>query len=405
MSGLGKFWIVRILSILAAFGFAFGMQAVGPMVLDDYAFRVVNVAGIFITLAVSLNLINGITGQFSIGHAAFYQVGAYLTGFWTTQALAKSGLPPVMWLIVMMAVGAAAAGLLGFIVGLPSLRLRGDYLAIVTLGFNEIVRIISTNIPEVGGAAGFNVQPKIVEPWLIWMLAIICIALSRNLLKNAHGLAFLAVREDEVASGAMGVNTTRIKVFAFIVGSALAGAAGVLYAHYDGFLEPKIFGMQQSFIILTMVVLGGTGSITGSALAAVFLTVLPEYLRDLKDGSGQELALNGGGVIGLFAASVLMVVAVKWVKKRFPEKSPKRSGAEIAAHLAPWALIPILNLALNFGFFAERSFKVSELRMVLFAVVLVLVMQLRPSGVFGHHEFSWNWLRGVAGRVMKRGAA
>jgi branched-chain amino acid transport system permease protein len=405
MPGAAKFWIVRIASILAAFGFAFGMQSFGPMVLDDYAFRVVNVAGIFITLAVSLNLINGITGQFSIGHAAFYQVGAYLTGFWTTQALKDSGLPPLLWLIVMMLVGAAAAGLLGFIVGLPSLRLRGDYLAIVTLGFNEIVRIISTNIPEVGGAAGFNVQPKIVEPWLIWMLAIICIALSRNLLKNAHGLAFLAVREDEVASGAMGVNTTRIKVYAFIVGSALAGAAGVLYAHYDGFLEPKIFGMQQSFIILTMVVLGGTGSITGSALAAVFLTVLPEYLRDLKGAGGQELALNGGGVIGLFAASILMIMAVKWVKRRFPDKGTTRNAAELAAHLAPWALIPILNLALNFGFFAERSFKVSELRMALFAIVLVLVMQLRPSGVFGHHEFSWSWLRGVAGRIMKREAA
>ena len=400
-----KFWLVRLLSVAAAFAFAFAMQGLGSVIGDDYAYRVINVSGIFITLAVSLNLINGITGQFSIGHAAFYQVGAYVTGYMTLKMFDPGGMHPTLWLIMMMFVGAAAAGLLGLVVGLPSLRLRGDYLAIVTLGFNEIIRIISTNIPEVGGAAGFNIKPKIVEPWLIWMLAVICIALSRNLLKNAHGLTFLAVREDEVASSAMGVNNTRIKVVAFVVGSALAGAAGVLYGHFEGFLDPKVFGMQQSFIILTMVVLGGTGSITGSALAAVFLTVLPEYLRDLKDPSGSELALNGGGIIGVFAASILMIWAVKRVKAMFPVKGRNRSLAELAAHLGPWALVPLLNAVLASTPLAANTYKVSELRMVLFALVLILVMQLRPSGVFGHHEFSWNWLKGLFSRFRKEQTA
>lgn len=394
-----KFWAVRIASILAAFGACFLLDSLVtgklPGVyggLDDFGQRLVVLAGLYITLSVSLNLINGITGQFSIGHAAFYQVGAYAAGFISVSFYKNSSIQGLPWLILMMFAAALVAGFAGFVVGLPSLRLRGDYLAIVTLGFGEIIRIIVQNQEPLGGSYGLRVEPKFQYIWLVWLLAVGCIALCRNLLRSAHGLQFLAVREDEVAASAMGVNVTKAKVTAFVLGSALAGAAGALLAHFETFISPNMFAMDLSFIILTMVVLGGTGSITGSAIAAVALFYLPEKLRDIE-------SVPGNALVGWVLAVALGVAAIRYIEKHYHAGKLLRAaaviGAIFCAYLAQLALSGLLG---NVPFLSASSFEAAKLRMVIFAATLIILMMVRPQGVFGHHEFSWDWVM----RLFKR---
>jgi branched-chain amino acid transport system permease protein len=189
-------------------------------------------------------------------------------------------------MIGAMLVGGLVAALVGYIVGLPSLRLRGDYLAIVTLGFGEIIRVVVENTDALGGPRGFTRDfkegvtiPGVANFFWIYLVVVLVIVVSRNIRFSAFGLQYLSVREDEVAAQAMGVNTTRVKVNAFVLGSFFAGVAGALYAHYDQSVLPGSFGFVRSFDFVTMVVLGGLGSITGSVLAAVVLTALPEILR------------------------------------------------------------------------------------------------------------------------------
>jgi branched-chain amino acid transport system permease protein len=191
-------------------------------------------------------------------------------------------------LVIALILGSGAAALAGLLVGLPSLRLRGDYLAIVTLGFGEVIRGILLNLDVVGGPRGLSGIPGLVRAndlavfWVYLVVALV-IVVSRNLLQSVRGLTWLSVREDEVAADSMGVDTTKVKVTAFVIGSAFAGAAGVLFAHFYAGISPDYFDMNNSIIITTMVILGGTGSITGAVLAATILTVLPELLRFLKD--------------------------------------------------------------------------------------------------------------------------
>jgi branched-chain amino acid transport system permease protein len=260
---------------------------------SGYTLRVLLNVGIAITMAVSLNLINGIAGQFSLGHAGFMAVGAYsgasLTLFVGPRlAAAAPALGPnspaggMLLLGIAMLVAGTAAAAAGVAVGLPSLRLRGDYLAIVTLGFGEIIRVILLNIPAVGGAQGLTGIPALTNFFWVAVAAVGVIALSRNLVHSTHGLAFLAVREDEVAAEAMGVNTTRTKVLAFVIGAFFAGVGGALFAHLQQFVQPKDFGFMLSVQFVVMVVLGGTGSITGATLAAIVLTLLPEVLRPVN---------------------------------------------------------------------------------------------------------------------------
>lgn len=387
-----RYWIVRILSIALAFLGAMALEKFATGSLDDFAQRLVVLAGLYVTLAVSLNLINGITGQFSIGHAAFYQVGAYSTGYFAGRFYEHVPVHPVLWLVLMMTTGAICASVAGFVVGLPSLRLRGDYLAIVTLGFGEILRIIIQNIETIGpvtigGAYGMNVTPKFHYIWIVWLLAFLTIGVSRNLLKAAHGLPFLAVREDEVASSAMGVNVTKTKLTAFLLGSAFAGAAGALLAHFEGFISPQMFDMNVSFIILTMVVLGGTGSITGSVLAAVLLYYLPEKLRDLPPVSGAGL------VAGILAVGVA-VYFIKRVDLHFHGAKFKKAGLIVGCIFGAVLAQVILGFALGqIAPLATSSFEAAKLRMVIFAGTLVILMLLRPQGVLAHHEFSWTFVR------------
>lgn len=383
----------RLGSIALVLGACYLVEVFARTAFDSYGQRLVVLAGLYVTLAVSLNLINGITGQFSIGHAAFYQVGAYTAGFLSVRYFAGQPLDKLTWLLAMMLAGALAASVAGFVVGLPSLRLRGDYLAIVTLGFGEIIRIVSQNIQAVGGAYGMNVQPKLQPIWLVWLLAFGCIALCRNMLRTAHGLPFLAVREDEVASAAMGVDVTRVKVTAFVIGAAFAGAAGALLAHSEGFISPNTFAMDVSFIILTMVVLGGTGSITGSALAAVALFGIPEYLRSLKNEAGQPLTLTAASLVAIVVAVLVAIVLIKRIEGRFHGTRLARTGmfcgAIAAAFVLQLALAPLLAQVPTL---AKQSYEIGLLRMVIFAATLIILMLLRPQGVFGHHEFSWDWV-------------
>ncbi len=257
--------------------------------LSDFWASVLITAGVNVILAVSLNVVNGFTGQFSIGHAGFMAVGAYTAAKITLAAAgwAPAGLPPrladgAVFLLALLA-GMVTAALAGLLVGMPSLRLRGDYLAIVTLGFNEIIRVIIENTAFLGRATGLSGLPRRTTFAWAWMGVIATVVMARRLLGSTHGRALLAIREDEVAAEAMGVDTTGYKVKAFVVSSAFAGLAGGLLVHLIQLCTPRTFTFVKSIEVVVMVVLGGLGSVTGSAVAAFGLTLALEGLREVQE--------------------------------------------------------------------------------------------------------------------------
>jgi branched-chain amino acid transport system permease protein len=247
------------------------------------------VAGIDVILAVSLNVVNGFTGQFSIGHAGFMAVGAY-TATKITMALRDvqiAGLPvgvsdQVIFFFALVA-GMIAAAIAGLLVGIPSLRLRGDYLAIVTLGFNEIIRVIIENTRFLGQATGISGLPPLTNVTWVGMGVLATVVMAKRLVSSTHGRALLAIREDEVAAEAMGVDTTGYKVRAFVIASAFAGLGGGLLVHLLQLCTPKSFTFIKSFEVVVMVVLGGLGSITGSVIAALGLRIALEGLREFAE--------------------------------------------------------------------------------------------------------------------------
>jgi branched-chain amino acid transport system permease protein len=254
--------------------------------LDPYFLDLLIHIGIAIILAVSLNLINGITGQFSLGHAGFMAVGAYAGGVLLKHYDPQDAALPFAFLGLMLLGGITAAAA-GVLVGVPTLRLRGDYLAIATLGFGQIITVILNQIEsvgsfEVGGSAGLHGIPIVTNFFWTYLTVVICIVVIGRLVYSQKGRPFFAVREDEIAAAAMGVDTTFYKVAAFVIGAFFAGMAGVLDACVSGNLDPAGFNFVRSIIIVMMVVIGGSGSITGSILAAAILTLLPEYLRTLE---------------------------------------------------------------------------------------------------------------------------
>jgi len=316
--------LLLVLAILVCWGLSFVAQ---PRVLNAYYLDILLGIGINIILAVSLNLINGYTGQFSLGHAGFMSVGAYTAASITTFAgpsfLAAFGGAkdsigtPVLFLTALIAGGCMAA-ISGFAVGVPSLRLKGDYLAIVTLGFGEIIRVIFQNIKAVGGPSGLKgIWPYTNFFWTFGWVAITIFTVLA-LVHSTYGRGFLAVHDDEVAASAMGVNTTRYKVTAFVVGSFFAGIAGGLYAHLKTFIAPAGFVFMMSIEIVTIVILGGMGNTPGVIAAAVLLTLLPQGLRVIA-----------GTQIGNFS--------LRWV---------------------------------------------GELRMIIYASLIILIMLTRPQGLF-----------------------
>ncbi len=266
-------------------------EAAWPLAqLDDYLLNILILAGINVVLATSLNIVNGHTGQFSLGHAGFMAVGAYGSAA-LTQINGKACLAALSFLgpcaqgglfVCALLFGAALAALAGLAVGLPSLRLRGDYLAIVTLGFGEIIRVVFQNTEAVGGARGLTgIPPQTTLGWT-WAVAALCIYCVSALVNSTYGRGFLAVRDDEIAAEAMGINPTRYKVTAFVVGAFFAGLAGALYAHLIGYISPEGFTFLKSVDVVVMVILGGMGSTVGVAFAAVGLTVLNELLRQAE---------------------------------------------------------------------------------------------------------------------------
>ncbi len=290
-------WLLRdtiglLIFVAVLIGLGYGLTAI-PLDGMAYYNRIIVYMGINIILAVSLNIINGHAGQFSLGHAGFMAVGAYvsafLTFFYFSPYVDKLGEGTQAWvvknalLLVAVLAGGAVAAIAGYFVGQPSLRLRGDYLAIVTLGFGEIIRVLILNIDKVGGARGFSGIPPWSNFFWVYFFAGLTILISWRLVRSSVGRAFLAVREDQIAAEAMGINTTKYKVKAFVIGSFLAGVAGGLFAHYLMYIKPDMFMFIKSFEVVAMVVLGGLGSISGSVIAAIILTFLPEGLRVVKD--------------------------------------------------------------------------------------------------------------------------
>ncbi|MBR0600252.1 branched-chain amino acid ABC transporter permease [Sinanaerobacter chloroacetimidivorans] len=226
-----------------------------------------------IILAVSLNLVTGFTGQFSLGHAGFMSIGAYVCAIITMEMNTTLGF------LLGILGGAVAATIVGILIGIPTLRLRGDYLAIATLGMAEIIRVVFLNLEITNGAAGLNGIPRNTNWFWLCFFTIATILLINNFIKSSHGRACISIREDEIAAESMGINTTKYKVMAFAIGAFFAGVAGALYASYFYFLKPDLFGFLKSIDILVIVVLGGMGSLTGSVIAAIVLAVLTTFLQ------------------------------------------------------------------------------------------------------------------------------
>jgi branched-chain amino acid transport system permease protein len=278
------------LALLAALLVAFGVSRFSSQ-FDPYYLDVLTGIGINVILAVSLNLVNGYTGQFSLGHAGFMSVGAYLAAavsvFLTPKLigpLASAGAfaQGAAFLGALLGGGLAAAAA-GLVVGVPSLRLKGDYLALVTLGFGEIIRVIFQNVEVLGGALGLNSIPPFTT--IFWVLGFVAVTIFvvTCLVHSTYGRGFLATHDDEIASAAVGLNPTRYKIVAFVIGAFFAGIAGGLYGHFKLTITPTGFDFTRSIEIVVMVILGGMGNTLGVVLAAVLLTLLPELLRPIAE--------------------------------------------------------------------------------------------------------------------------
>ena len=315
--------------------------ALNPAFRLEYALQNINHIGIAIILAVSLNLVNGLTGQFSIGHAGFMAVGGYVSAVMLMRGPEDD--PYRIFFVLAMLTGAMAAALAGWLVGKPSLRLRGDYLAIVTLGFGEIIRVIIENTPFFGGAIGLSPIPHRADFAWIWAVAIVTILVAKRLRDSTHGRAFLSVREDEVAAEAMGIDTTGYKVRAFVISAFFAGVAGALSGAFEGNLAPQSFTFVRSFEVVAMVVLGGMGSITGATIAAAVLTILPEYLRAVAN---LRMVIYSIALIALMLLRPRGLLGTRevwdWWRKRRPPRVPGRREASEA-------LIDVRHATIRFG--------------------------------------------------------
>jgi branched-chain amino acid transport system permease protein len=372
--------------------------------------------GIAIILAVSLTVVNGFTGQFSIGHSGFMALGGYAAaslmyygsfhwfgntdfhGGLLSWTLKRSEFTGTLfghgdWLfLASLLFGSLVAAGIGWIVGLPSLRLRGDYLAIVTLGFCEIVRVViqssSTRLElrptdpddvdltahylgeqsllkemtHLGGPVGFDGAPKYSSLFWVLLAVMITLAMTIRLKYSGYGRAMLSIREDEIASQAVGVNITRLKVRAFVFSAFFAGLGGGLYALRNGTISAADMGFQRSFDLVIMVVLGGLGSISGAAIAAVLLTLLPEWLRDVPSGQW-GLAMIAG--VALLTAGI--------------------------ARSRMWVVITIVCYFIMRHFTTRYGFEPTDYRLVIYSLLLIITMILRPQGLFGVHEL-WDYL-------------
>lgn len=341
----------KILTLVAAL-VGLALLFVFDAMFDRFTMQIFKLCAINIILALSLNLINGFTGLFSLGHAGFMAVGAYTCAILTMSPEQKEVnyvlQPIVPWLanvqlpfVPALLISGLFAAFIGWLLGVIALRLRDDYLAIATLGFSEIIRVLLTNAQSVtNGSLGLKGLPRFTTMWWAWGSAIAITLFLALLIKSSYGRAFKAIRDNEIAAESMGVNVFGMKVLSFTISSGLAGIAGGLLAHYLTTIDPKQFIFLKTFDILLIVVLGGVGSITGSLVAAVVVTVAMEALRFL-DGP------------------------------------------------------------LNLGFMVTNG--VPGLRMVFFSALLMVVVIYRQQGLMGKAEFSWDALSRI-GLLPRRGA-
>lgn len=350
-----------VLPIAVGIAVAAIIQRAVPPALGPYYEKIVTDIGIAIVLAVSLNVVNGMAGQFSLGHAAFMALGGYGAGMityygsmliWGSPAKHGGYLGSGEWLFVAACiVGGICSMAAGYVVGLPSLRLKGDYLAIVTLGFGEILRVLLQQTepmirtsaelheaglsklwpPPVGGALGFDGLPKYTNLFWVYTFLTFMLVVAFRLKRSSMGRAMISVREDEIAAQAMGVNVARVKILAFMIAAFFAGTAGGLYAHERGnMMSPEVAGFQLSFTYVLMTVLGGRGSITGVMLAATILTILPEALREFDQWRLIIYALLLIGMMllrpqGLFGIHEIWDWRPKWLSPRGnTSKEPSR---------------------------------------------------------------------------------
>lgn len=309
--------------------------------LDDYKIRILNLCAIYVILALSMNLINGFTGLFSLGHAGFMAVGAYVTAILTMPDAVKAQnffmtpmMKPLDTLNIPFFPALIIAGLItafvAFLIGAPALRLRGDYLAIATLGFGEIIRVIFLNTQSItNGALGLKGIPNTTNLWWSFGFAVATVLLIGLLINSSYGRALKAIREDEIAAESMGINLFNHKVMSFMIGAFFAGIGGGLLGNLLGTIDPNMFKFVLTFNILLIIILGGMGSITGTIISAFVITIGQEVLRFLDDG-------------------------------------------------------------MTFGSFAIPG--VTGLRMVVFSALLMIVVLFFNRGLMGTNEFSWDRL-------------
>ncbi len=324
--------------------------------VSSYYLEIVILMGIFIIAAISLDIINGYAGQFSIGHAGFMAVGAYTAAFLTVHR-------QVPFFLSLLA-GALASCLAGIAVGFPALRLRGDYLAIATLGFAEIIRIFFVNFEPTGGARGLaGIARYSTFDW-VWFLTVLSFLVLYFFTRSSFGRSLKALREDETAAACIGIPTTRYKVLAFAISSFFAGLSGGLFAHSLLFIDPSSFGLLRSIEVLLMIVLGGMGNLWGAAFGGAVLTILPETLRDYS------------GIMGTLAVVLTLgfVLAYPETKDRFR-----------------FFLTSFLGFAALFllGYFGRNFILiyVSQMRMIVYSALLIIMMIFRPQGLIGEAKF------------------
>ncbi len=313
----------RILTLIALLSLALFLF-VAEKFLDLYIVRILNVCAIYAILGMSMNLINGFTGLFSLGHAGFMAVGAYTTALLTMSPSVKAQIfymvPLVKPLDAMalpfpaaLLLGGFFAALVGFLIGAPALRLKGDYLAIATLGFAEIIRVIFTNTQSItNGALGLKGIPAVTNLWWSFGGAAITAVILMSLINSSYGRAFKAIREDEIAAESMGINLSRHKNLAFVTGAFFAGIGGGLLGNLLGTIDPRMFSFMFTFNILLIIVLGGMGSITGSIISAFIVTIANEVLRFLDETINLGfMVINGKvGMRTVVFSALLMVVVI-----------------------------------------------------------------------------------------------
>jgi branched-chain amino acid transport system permease protein len=338
--------LYSLIGVLAIAAFIF----IADKTFGPYPLRIFNLCAIYIVLALSLNLINGFTGLFSLGHAGFMAIGAYTSALLTMSPAQKEMnfvLTPIIGplaniqlpFIPALVVAGLMTALAGFIIGMPVLRLRDDYLAIATLGFSEIIRVIFTNTQSItNGPLGIKGLPRYSTTFVVWVFAALAVIFMVALINSAFGRSCKAVRDNEIAAQAMGLNIARVKITSFVIGCFMAGVGGALLGHMMGTIDPMLFRFILTYNVLLIVVLGGTGSITGSVIAAIVVTSGMEILRFL-DGPLNLIFIRTSGTPGL--------------------------------------------------------------RMVVFSVLLLLIVIYRQQGLMGTKEFSWDAIVNFPQKIKK----